>query len=478
MRQGQRRFAGRSTVVTVCVALSVVGAAVADTPAAHFVEMAARTAPAWQARQLPVPIGSQSSRSQYVGPVVCTGAGTCVALGEYTTAGGVNEDSILTESSGRWTAVRARLPLGGVEAANFGPYGLACAGTGNCVGTSVYLSSRSLVADVLQEVNGTWSSIALPVPANARRTWPSIAAVACPVAGGCVIAGAYTTTAGLSEGLIVTEKAGRFVAAEAPTPGGNGSDKGAGLAGVACSGATACVAAGYYVAASGERDGLLVADRGGKLAAATALLPTAASPDPAAVMQGVACGSATGCVALGQYENSVGDHVGVIDASSNGHWSTASMPTPASPTTTSPDPVIYAVACRDGTSCLAAGRYVDSSSDTEGLALLQRSTVWSASTPPGTAGTTPSLNAVACSNLTSCTAVGGEDVGGKRLGYIMVMGGRSLTGSAAPVPSNASADPDEVLGSISCPITYACTAIGTYTEKGHPSVRFSVAISQ
>ena len=66
----------------------------------------------------------------------------------------------------------------------------------------MYVRATSLAADILEEVDGAWVAITLPLPSNAGAAVPSITSIACPAAGGCVIVGDYTTTTGLGEGLV------------------------------------------------------------------------------------------------------------------------------------------------------------------------------------------------------------------------------------------------------------------------------------
>jgi hypothetical protein len=470
-------FSGRALASVLSATTALLGSAVLGNQlATPLADAAHLTTATWRATELPIPPLVGSDGAEFAGPIACGAVGNCVALGEYTTPSGVPEDSIITGASGAWSVTRALLPFGGRQAANFGPFGLACSGVGDCVGTSVYVTRGSLAADILEEVNGTWSTIAMPVPSNLSPSgWPAISSVACPAAGDCVIVGDYPTTAGTTEGLIVTEEAGRFVPAEAPIPGG--ANDGAGLAGVACFEATACVAVGDYEPPSGDREGLLVGDRAGVMGSIAAPLPSNAGPDPEADLQAISCGSSTGCAALGQYETSTGDHLGVIDTSSDGHWSGAEMPSASGANATSPFPVVYGVACRGATSCLGVGRYHDSSSASQGLALVEHGGRWSASMIPATDGRSPVVGAVSCASATSCGAAGSYDVGGRLLGYVMSMNGTSLSGGAAPSPGNAGSDPSEVLGSISCPGTGVCDATGTYAETGQTTVRLPVVVS-
>ncbi len=437
-----------------------------------------RTAAAvsWTAAQLGVPADAFTDGAGYAGPISCPAVGGCVVLGEYSSASGLEEDFIATQKAGVWSAVRAPLPTGGTQAANLGPYTLACTGVGDCVGASLYQSTTSVAADVLEERGGVWSAVAMPLPANASPSrFPTVAAMTCPRLGDCVIAGTYTTTSGLSEGLVVTEEGKVFVAAEAPTP--SASNEGSALFGVACTAAAACAAVGDYVAPSGRRQALIVNDVAGALTAVRPPLPPGAAPNPHAELQTVACGSATGCVALGTYLVANGDSLGVIDTSSSGTWSAGTTPTPTG-ASSDPSPAVFAVTCKGATFCLGVGQYTDSTGRTQGLVLIDQSGAWSASIMPATDNRHVVVRAVACASVTSCAAAGHYVLDGEQVGYLMTLSGSTLSASTSSLPANASSSPAEDLGFVSCRYIATCTVSGNYNGAGSTTVELPLTVSE
>jgi len=428
----------------------------------------------WRAVQLPLPAGGVQDGAGYAGPIACPVIGRCVILGEYSTASGSDEDLIATQSGSVWSVLKAPLPLGAKQATNLGPYTLTCTGVGNCVGTSLYQSSTSVAADILEEVAGVWSAIAMSLPANASPSrFPTIASIACPLQGSCVIVGTYVTTSGLSEGLVVTEQGEGFVPAEATTPGR--SNEGSGLSSVACTAVTACAAVGYFVTTSGRREPLIVNDAAGALTALRAPLPAGAASNPRAELQAVSCGGSTGCVALGAYENAKGDHLGVVDTALGEKWFAAETPSPSGAEAASPSPEIYGVSCRYVTSCLAVGQYKDSFGRKQGLALLEQSGNWSASMMPGTDNTGVVVEAVSCATATRCAAAGHYLRSSHEFGYLMTLSDSTLSGSTSPAPADANPNPAEALGFVACPRIAACTVSGTY-DGGSPSVQLPLTL--
>ena len=473
--------------VVALVVMALLGTCLLGTSLARATVVSARTPPqgqvkataqvAWAPVQLPVPAGARRDQAAYAGPIACPKVGGCVVLGEYATAAGTDEDLIDTESGGAWSSATAPLPPGGIQAANLGPYSLACTGVGFCLGTSLYQSATSVAPDILEDNGGRWSALAMPMPANASRSRiPSLNAMACPLRGDCVIVGTYDTTNGLSEGFVVTEEGRRFVPLETPIPEAVRRDSS--LQGVSCATTTSCVAVGYFVSASGSHEPLAVTDAGGTLAATTvALLPAGAGTRPQADLQSVSCGRSSPCVALGSYDTAAGGRFGVIDTESNGTWTTRKMAAPAGARVANPSPRLFGITCKTGNYCLAVGQYVDATGAVQGLALMEQAGHWSVSMMPGTRDSNVVVRAVACISDTSCAAAGSLDAGGGQSGYLMTLSGSTLSGTVSPVPANASSVPDVQLGYVACPWVATCVASGTYESTGTAGVQLPLAVS-
>lgn len=480
---GHGRLRGRHVLVpaALCVLLFAVtapgaaaGGAVAGRARASATPSRSAAAP-FTATELPLPPGGLVDHSAYAGPIACPKVGECVVLGEYPTSSGISEDFIATESGRSWSALRAPLPRGGVEAANLGPFTLGCTGVGDCVGTSLYVTASAVLPDLLVESKGHWSASAMPLPSNADTTrLPTIAALSCPDLGHCVIVGDYVVRTGASEAFVVTEKASGFAVAEAPLPGR--ANRAAALSGVGCSTAGACIAAGYVVNSAGVREPLVVSDTAGSLRAVAVTLPAGASGKPQAELDAVSCGHEAACVALGSYLGPKSGRLGVIETDSKGRWSTARMPAPSGANGTNPAPQIGGVVCKVGNYCMAVGRYTDATGKQQGLALLEESGRWSAATLPGTLDKGPVVSAVSCVSDTSCAAVGHYTPATGRSGYLVLRSGEALSGETAPQPENASQTPDEQLGFVACPWVATCTATGTYESSADPGITLPLVV--
>jgi len=202
----------------------------------------------------------------------------------------------------------------------------------------------------------------------------------------------------------------------------------------------------------------------------------AAAGNPLGIMEGISCGTSTGCVAVGGYQSPSGNQLGVIVTRSGEHWSAVEMPSPPA-SSVNLRPTFFAISCLGAGSCLAVGRYADSSNTAEALGLVQRSGHWSATMLLATRGTKAQVTTVSCGSSTSCTAAGRYDTSAGVVGYLAVTSGSTWTQSSAPAPPNANSDPYEVLGAIAC-TSGACVASGTYAESGNTQVRLPVVVSQ
>ena len=149
----------------------------------------------------------------------------------------------------------------------------------------------------------------------------------------------------------------------------------------------------------------------------------------------VVCPSTSSCVAVGA--NSGG--VGVVATTTNGgtNWTPATVPAGS--------PELDAVACSDTTHCVAVGPDAALSSSDGG-------TTWALHALPDP---TTTLLGVSCSASLACVAVGvAPNPGGPFAGRVVLSSDGGVTWSAASVPGAAG------LGSVSCPSTTRCVAVG------------------
>jgi hypothetical protein len=107
--------------------------------------------------------------------------------------------------------------------------------------------------------------------------------------------------------------------------------------------------------------------------------------------------------------------------------------------------------------CIAAGSYVDSAGNTQGVLLSWSGKTWTTQTAPlpANAGANPwvNLNAASCPARSRCTVVGTyEDATSAALGLILNRTGKTWTATEAPAGAYN-------LRGVSCPSTTACFAV-------------------
>jgi hypothetical protein len=203
--------------------------------------------------------------------------------------------------------------------------------------------------------------------------------------------------------------------------------------------------------------------------AATAPVPAGAATQPDAFVSAVTCSSATACVAAGAYLDSSGNYQGLLLTRRGPSWTAAEAPLPAD-AGDSPGVNISAVACPSATACTAVGGYADSSGNYQGLLLTRRGSSWTAAEAPLPAGgafvsSSGGLSGVACRRAWACVAIGGyTDSSGNDHGLLLTRRGSSWTAARAPLPAGAATGSEVSISEVACWFATACVAVGTYGD--------------
>ncbi len=334
-----------------------------------------------------------------------------------------------------------------------------------------------------------WTTQEAPLPADAGSgsTDPHVytSSSSCPSATTCTTVGWYDDTTGRPWGLIEMENGGTWGVTEAPQPSDAGSGSGQGLwlgsptcgianpcHAVSCPNATFCIAVGEYLDASGGSDPVVETYDGTGWTAMQAPQPSDAAASSAALLTSVTCTSTTTCFAVGQYTNSSGARLAMIDTLLGSTWSSQAPPEPPNLTTSSPYAYLGNVACGLRTTCVASGFYNLSGGGEGGLIAMLSGGTWTMEEAPVPAdaftGSSPysQLFDVACPSPDFCVSVGEYR---DSLGYAALVdtsSGSTWTASQAPEPSDAGTGSSQnaLLYGVSCPSTTACDAIGDYRD--------------
>ncbi len=313
--------------------------------------------------------------------------------------------------------------------------GVACVG-----GAALVLPSPAPAATV-----STWSIV--PSPTLSPSAPNALRGVACTGPTNCVAVGLFTGTSN-SQGLIETWNGSAWSIVPSPAAPSGTYDE---LHGVACPGPSNCVAVGNSYDGSTNQN--LIESWNGSTWSVVTSPDTSPSQDNG--LSSVACTTPTSCVAVGAY--SIGSLGRTLVESWDGStWSIVTSPN----TTPTQSNYLNGVTCTLSTNCVAVGIYTGT---TNRQALIERwnGSTWSIVTSPNTSSTMDNeLNAVSCTNVAFCVAVGDYHNGN----YPTLI--ESWDGTAWSIvasPSMMSSD-ENILYGVSCTGPADCVAVGHWSD--------------
>ena len=264
---------------------------------------------------------------------------------------------------------------------------------------------------------------------------------------------------------------------EASLPANANPDSEAYIEGLSCASPGNCAAVGeYYDGAVDEPEIFLLTETEGTWGTAVqAEPPVNAHPNWNTIVKGVSCGSVGNCAVVGEYFDTSGEMQGLLVNEVEGTWDRgveARLPANAS---SSPGPFIEEVQCASAGNCTAAGSYIDSLENGQGLLLTETSGVWGTGVEaplPAGARSGPSLlgGSLSCPAAGDCSYVDGyKDSSEHGEGLLLTENqGAWAPALQATLPLNAATEPKVLLRSVSCATPRNCTAVGEYTDSsGH-----------
>jgi hypothetical protein len=178
-----------------------------------------------------------------------------------------------------------------------------------------------------------------------------------------------------------------------------------------------------------------------------------ASPDDANVagdgreLSGVACPSASDCLAVGGYVSPAGAERNEVLRWNGSQWLRIA---------TSGSGALSGVVCTPAASCWA----VRGQASGRG-AIRWNGTSWSAAGTPGRA----ELNGVACASAASCLTVGNRASAGALLNQALHWNGTGWSAVAIPDPGGTGAGAQNRLAAVACASTAKCWAVGSYWDS-------------
>ncbi|MFZ2112782.1 MAG: hypothetical protein WAU77_03510 [Solirubrobacteraceae bacterium] len=396
---------------------------------------------AWSIVESPNPTGAKSS--SLLG-VSCRGTTeeTCEAVGHYVNSSSVEVTLGEALSAKVWSVQETPNPSG---AKNSGLAGVSCSGTEACTAAGSYVNgSESAFAE-------RWSTTkkwALQETAIPQEPSGSLAVVSCTTISACTAVGHRLNSGGTEVTLAERWNGKEWTLQETPNPTGA---KGSGLIGVSCKSSTSCIGVGRYINSSGVETALGESWNGTTWTLKEPIVPTGAKSSK---LVSVSCITTTSCIAVGAYVNSSGTQVTLGESWNGTAWTLKEPLNPTGATSGS----LSGVSCASSTSCIATGRYVNSSGVEVTLAESWSGTAWTLKEPLNPTGAKSSiLIGVSCTSSTSCVGVGDYvNSGGVEVTLAESWNGTAWTIQETPNPEATS---NRLVG-VSCTSSSACIATG------------------
>jgi hypothetical protein len=270
----------------------------------------------WLVVSTPTPGGTLNGDDNELFDVVCPGANTCWATGEYgTNAGaGITLNQLLRWNGTKWSLVIATPQPAGTSAGAFQGLGsVRCTSVSSCLAVGTFGTNSNVFTtqnEALRWNGTTWSTLTVPSPGGTSPgDFSELTALACTAASNCWAAGtdgAVTPTLTFLNQVMHWDGTAWSQDTTIADPDGAGQGATNELLGITCSSADNCWAVGDY---GSIQDGL-----GEILNQALHWNGTAWSltlpPDPGGIADGsvnslkaVRCTATTNCWAVGQVDD-------------------------------------------------------------------------------------------------------------------------------------------------------------------------------
>ena len=335
--------------------------------------------------------------------------------------------------------------------------GVSCTAPTACVAVGYSISTSNAVTTLAEQWNGSaWSILSTPSPLGSVIS--SLAAVACTSAIACTAVGDSFNAANVKSTLDERWNGTTWSIQPTPDPAGTSNST---LVGVACSVSTSCIAVGSYTKTPSGHPFTLAESWNG---IAWSIVTTPNPPaNRGASLLSVACSSGSACTAVGNWFNSSNTEVTLAERWSGTAWS---IQTTLNPTTHLSE--LFGVACSSATSCMAVGSDINTSILQVALVERWNGSTWSVVATPGIAGSQgAALQAISCATVKGCNAVG-DNINGAGVEVTLAEKWNGTAWSVKATPNPATATASDLLA-VSC-TTKACTASGAYSTSSPPSL--------
>ncbi|HWD96237.1 MAG TPA: hypothetical protein VG246_07450 [Acidimicrobiales bacterium] len=249
------------------------------------------------------------------------------------------------------------------------------------------------------------------------------------------------------------------------------------LPSLSCVSARECVAGGDYTTTAGATNGLIVSETNGTWRAPITLVaPVGANVNPDVTIFDVSCGAAGNCAAVGSYEDSARNIVPFTANEVNGKWlRSRELTLPKNAIVNGQSGELRAVECSSAYNCSAVGEYFDNYRAyprSQGFVATEVRGHWSIAREVLIAQKTNfnpfvTFAQLACSSLGNCVGVGSFIDAHDVTEGLVVSQVRGVwhKGEEVSVPANASAFSGASLSEVTCLARSTCDALGTFISQ-------------
>lgn len=303
----------------------------------------------------------------------------------------------------------------------------------------------------------TAPAVAAGESSGAPRTYAFFNGVTCASPSSCEAVGEwlYASKVGAAYNLAEHWNGSAWKLQTVPAPkGASLSD----LLAVACPSTKSCFAVGYYNLNATETAPLAERWNGSKWEVQPLMTPH----ESQGALQAIACQSIDSCMAVGDFETTVGNLQNLAEHWNGKRWY-FQKPTDVSASVSE----LLGVACTSSLSCTAVG---DEGENELTFAVHWNGTKWTVQATPNPAGmSTPRLAGVACHSYALCMAVGASDFGVEQATLGERWSGSKWTVVKTTDPSTAKHS-NNTLVAVSCPSLSRCIAVGNDINKSNAVV--------
>jgi hypothetical protein len=348
--------------------------------------------PSWSIQSTPNPSGGKEDG---LAKVACVSSTECEAVGGYLNSSGVKVPLAERWNGTEWTIQSTPGPSG---AKSSGLATVTCSAASECFASGTYTNSEGAILTLAEHWNGKeWAIQSTPNPSGAKESHLG-GGISCTSSTECTVVGNYVNSSGVKVPLAERWNGKEWSLQTPVVPGGAQESL---LLQVSCTTATTCTAAGEYKNSSGILVTLAERWNGTEWTIQTTPNPSGAKES---ILNGITCVSSTECEAVGHYINSSGVKVTLAERWNGTEWTIQTTPNPSG---AKESMLRGAVSCTSSYECTAAGQYTNSSGVPVTLVEFWNGIEWSIDTTPNPSGAKESrLRGLSCASALACTATG------------------------------------------------------------------------